>query len=416
MPTATHATPLLTWVVGAVAILIHAHKKPKPRLKRGGSNKPKEEEEEGGDKTVGSGRRSRFQDAQLAPIYCMPDAKAYEAAIAEMAIDRQSTVVLEIGCQLNSVTQHLAERAHAVVGIDINRKAPNSQRATPSQSAFYLRPDTPLPARTTLHIIDVWNLNALAGIVDGSRAVTGGKQIGVAFIDATIVLGNDLPIEALSLARTIGRLCPHLQCLVVKSRALCSLQQHLRPAPCPSRPLRRPSAASSQSFATAAHGSVHIVAADLVHDYRTAALDCVEHLLQPGESALEIGAHVGASTVIIHDALRSAGGGSCLGVDVSDAIIRRAKALNPHVPFDVADAWDVGSLLRALENQSVNAPALLLVDVGGLSGANGTLDALTLIRVLCAVFHRTLRALVIKSSCMRTLARQLKNARELRLP
>ena len=105
-----------------------------------------------------------------------------------------------------------------------------------------------------------------------------------------------------------------------------------------------------------------------------------------------------------------------MGVDVSDAIIRRAKALNPHVPFDVADAWDVGSLLRAFENQSVDAPALLLVDVGGLSGANGTLDALTLIRVLCAVFHRTLRALVIKSSCMRTLARQLKNARELRLP
>ena len=45
----------------------------------------------------------------------------------------------------------------------------------------------------------------------------------------------------------------------------------------------------------------------------------------------------------------------------------------------------------------------------------GTLDALTLIRVLCAVFHDTLRALVIKSSCMRTLARQLKHARELRL-
>ena len=66
---------------------------------------------------------------------------------------------------------------------------------------------------------------------------------------------------------------------------------------------------------------------------------------------------------------------------------------------------------REGKGTSLRAPALLLVDVGGLSGANGTLDALALIRMLCAVFHASLRALVIKSSCMRTLARQLRQLR-----
>jgi len=42
----------------------------------------------------------------------------------------------------------------------------------------------------------------------------------------------------------------------------------------------------------------------------------------------------------------------------------------------------------------------------------GTLDALALIRVLCALFHSSLRVLVIKSSCMRTLAMQLRPTRE----
>lgn len=400
------------WLVGALAILVRARyrKRPKPALESRAKRRHEEEREHGDDKTIGAGRRSRFQDAQLAPIYCVPDAKAYADAAMKLEIKDHATV-LEVGCQLNGVTQHLAERAKAVVGIDINRKAPNSQRASLSQT-FYRQPNTPVPPRTTLHIIDVWNLHALASVIASSATAVG--EISVALIDASVVLGNDLPIEALSLARNIGRLCPRLQCLIVKSRAMCALQHQLRPAPCPSRPLRRP-ASSSSSGGSASSGQVHVVAADLVHDYRTAALECVQHLLLPAESALEIGAHIGASTVIIHEALQKAGGGSCLGVDVSDSIIRRAKALHPHVPFDVADAWDVSTLLSALQKQSVAAPALLLVDVGGLSGSNGTLDALTLIRVLCAVFHDTLRALVIKSSCMRTLARQLKHAHALRL-
>jgi hypothetical protein len=60
---------------------------------------------------------------------------------------------------------------------------------------------------------------------------------------------------------------------------------------------------------------------------------------------------------------------------------------------------------------SAHSPALLLIDVGGLSGSTGALDALALVRMLCAVFQSSLRAVVLKSACMRTLAKQLRHER-----
>ena len=441
-------TPSAAWLVGAGTLLLHAQlKKRRNRVSSGQSTASSQAKLA---KTIGSGRRSRFQDSQIPPLFCVPDARAYESATEKINLSVETSTVLEVGCQLNRVTHSLAARAKALIGVDINRKAPRSQRQEKGQT-FYRQPGAPVPANASLHILDTWDLAALAEVMCGGVAAPTSNEVSVVFFDASVVLGNDLPFEILALTRSVMRLCPNLQCIVVKSRALCALQQQLRPVPCPTRPLARASAYSSASSpralapapATApvpVSGRVHLLAADLVHDYRTAAHECVEHLLAPGEWALEIGAHVGATTVLIHDLLCARGGGGCVGVDVSESIIARAKVLNPHVPFDVADAWDVRSLLAALEHATTGtadgaetsvaaappppsppakravtrrAPALLLVDVGGLSGANGTLDAVALIRMLCAVFHSSLRALVIKSSCLRTLARQLKTVRDL---
>ena len=120
---------------------------------------------------------------------------------------------------------------------------------------------------------------------------------------------------------------------------------------------------------------------------------------------------MGETTVLIDTALAERAGGRCVGIDVSRAIVDRAKARHPQVLFDVADAWDPMSLLASLERCGCGTgtkPDLLLIDVGGLSGSSGTLDALALVRVLCAVFQPTLQAVVIKSACMRTLARSLR--------
>ena len=60
---------------------------------------------------VGKGRRSRFQNSQVPPIYCAAGSREYQAVIA--TILDSSDVVLEIGCQLSSQS----DEAH--VGADL---------------------------------------------------------------------------------------------------------------------------------------------------------------------------------------------------------------------------------------------------------------------------------------------------------
>lgn len=342
---------------------------------------------------VGSGRRSRFQDSEVPPIYCAPAAPEYHALVASML--RSDDVVLEIGCQLSAFTTSIAERCESLIGIDIDRKAPSTVNMR--SNGFYRQAASHHGlANVELHIMEVWDLPELA-------AVCGRRGVTLVVVDVNAVLGNDLPFEVLALVRTLCRLLSPRVC-VVKSRSLAALQHRLRPAPLPPAPSRPLGVRDQQR--------VMLIAADLVHDYRQAAFDQLP-LLPPGACGFEIGCHVGATTALLDAALSErGGGGACVGVDVSEAIVARARKLHPTLAgkFEVADAWDVGSLLGALERCAVRAPSVLMLDVGGLSGANGALDALALIRVLCAVFHETLRLLVIKSSCLRTLALALKPA------
>ena len=52
-----------------------------------------------------------------------------------------------------------------------------------------------------------------------------------------------------------------------------------------------------------------------------------------------------------------------------------------------------------------------MLDVGGLSGIHGLFDALCLIQQLRAAFAPELRAIVIKSTCVRAAAQQLRAVR-----
>jgi hypothetical protein len=77
-------------------------------------------------------------------------------------------------------------------------------------------------------------------------------------------------------------------------------------------------------------------------------------------------------------------------------VINLAREKNPGVEFNVADAWETHLVLSLAPN--LNA---IYLDIGGLSGCDGTYDALSLIRQLTAVYAPTLRFIVIKSKCMR---------------
>ena len=53
-----------------------------------------------------------------------------------------------------------------------------------------------------------------------------------------------------------------------------------------------------------------------------------------------------------------------------------------------------------------------MLDVGGLSGANGCLDAISLLKLLSAALGPALRTIVIKSTCVRAAAMTLRPARD----
>ena len=136
-----------------------------------------------------------------------------------------------------------------------------------------------------------------------------------------------------------------------------------------------------------------IVGARGVREYR----NCIETVVRSGDRILELGCHFGTTTAMLAEAVGP--GGYALGVDVGTSIIAKAKEEHPLVDFIVGDAWGVGGLARLGPWDAV------FVDVGGLSGADGILDALALARSLGAALEP--RAIVLKSKCLRQLAKSL---------
>ena len=136
-----------------------------------------------------------------------------------------------------------------------------------------------------------------------------------------------------------------------------------------------------------------IVGARGVREYR----NCIETVVRPGDRVLELGCHFGTTTAILAEAVGP--GGYAMGIDVGPSIIASAKGQHPTIDFRVGDAWGVSGLAAEGPWDAV------FVDVGGLSGADGTLDALALARSLGAALEP--RAVVLKSKCLRRLAKSL---------
>ena len=148
---------------------------------------------------------------------------------------------------------------------------------------------------------------------------------------------------------------------------------------------------------------------------------------------LEVGCHFGTTTVQL-DAVFA----QCLGVDLGPKIIQQAQQKYPHVYFRVGDAWKMAGLLRLQQEYYTTTTALLrdnkneeaedadaavppqpqqqqgrrrigfdavYVDVGGLSGADGVLDTLALVKSI--QFSLEPHVIVIKSLCLQNLAKRV---------
>jgi len=137
--------------------------------------------------------------------------------------------------------------------------------------------------------------------------------------------------------------------------------------------------------------------------------------------------------------LSGEGGEGCLGVDVGSSIVASAKKKYPHLSFEVGDGFKTGALARMRykyfgsgidydnsdnnnnntshhgstneDNSTTSGGAVtnrnptydvVYVDIGGLSGSEGLLEAVSLLTGLDNALEP--RCIVIKSLCVRRLA------------
>ena len=357
-------------------------------------------------------RRSRFRPTAGPRVLCAPSVAAYEAGVKQLI--QEGDGVLEIGCQLGRTTKLIADEraASLVIGIDMDRELNGkSGRNLGSYRAHATPAEAGLSADVVeLHLLDPWDTLAIL------RA-TAGRRVDVLMIDVNSLVGNDLALTALALARQLARVLPTVRSVLLKSRTLSKLERQLI--------LPDAFAAEVPSEPVPAGWMPRVIPAVGVKDYRTAALNWIARHGEEPITVFEIGCHVGTSTAILDTAVRD-GGGFCAGVDVSRSIVDRARALYPTVPFAVADAWDAAGLRaawraavlqRGLAGEAVgddegeggmmDGPRVLCVDVGGVSSAQGELDGLSLLQMLMSAFGDTLEAVVVKSHCLRSTARTL---------
>ena len=104
-------------------------------------------------------------------------------------------------------------------------------------------------------------------------------------------------------------------------------------------------------------------------------------VVQSGDRALEVGCHGGVTTALLHDTAGPAG--RVVGVDIGPSIIGKARCDFPHVQFDVADGWNTAALAALAVGADGQGEAgswdAIFVDVGGLSGPDGFLEATALV-------------------------------------
>mmetsp|Transcript_3913 Transcript_3913/g.9809 ORF Transcript_3913/g.9809 Transcript_3913/m.9809 type:complete len:342 (-) Transcript_3913:19-1044(-) len=312
----------------------------------------------------------RVAAMQRAEIIAAPSARELERVAPQLISDGDS--VLSAGVALESQAEMLRRLAGRVVSVDVPRKASRS-RGELFRSDEDLRPLT------------------RAG--DVTAALRPDENFDCVVVDAAALLGFDLPLDTLALCEALRRRQPEKPpTVLVRSSALATLSGRLvagddikRIA----RVLRMHDERPVLDAARIYEAQPVIVGARGVQEYR----NCIDTVVRPGDRVLELGCHFGTTTAML------ANKGYALGVDVGTSIIASAREQHPTIDFMVGDAWGVGGLARLGPWDAV------FVDVGGLSGADGTLDALALARSLGAALEP--RAIVMKSKCLRKLAKSL---------
>ena len=294
--------------------------------------------------------------------------------------------------------------------------------------------------------LEEWKEHVLfRGVVIGDDTTQNNNNVPYYYYDVIVIdvghlVGNDLYMTTLSLTNEILSSLKsnhehlHPRVVLIKSKSLSSLARRLIPC---QRLLdgsyyTAPSVTSMASTSTTATAATNvaddgpiIISSVGVSEYRRT----IPHVVQQGNSVIEVGCHYGRTTALLAEAVASVGGeddddsdngnghgGICIGVDIGPKIIRRAQSVYPTLHFEVGDAWKTLDLLKFKFKYMNNIKDMdianvklgydvVYADIGGLSGAYGTLESLSLIDSISNSLQP--RCIVIKSLCMRRLATKL---------
>lgn len=316
-------------------------------------------------------------------------------------------IVVEMGAQLRAVSSQIVQVVDSsVLFLDIQRKFPTDLNTTRTQAMRLVTTST-APSALRNDKSDVKDVFVEMERLDSWRSLllshpTFQRRCTVLVLDLTAIVGNDLHWSALALIQEFTSLVPTCQTVLVKSKLLHQWAYRILHAEhWLSRGPRRTRRAPVRS--------PKIVAAVGVRQYRRT----IPVTVQTGDRVMEVGCHFGSTTALLQEQVQGSAttfATRALGVDVDPSIIRAAEQRNPGPHYAICDAWKTLQLQRLLQTTmgwetSAECTSLLDViylDIGGLSGADGLMEALVLLQSLQSAFEP--RTIVIKSACVHRLS------------
>jgi len=327
-------------------------------------------------------------------VLCAGTLAEFQGTIA--AVVREQDRVLEVGVSGGGTSAMLRRASPHVLAVDVERKDWAAAVLEAGGSVVLIDPVT-----------DIGGLAALP------------IEPTVLYVDMASILGHDPAFDGIALLRQLGRVFrASATTIVVRSRALRAHSTHFIDPHGPNN--AAPPADATLQHAPPLKGPPKVYCSVGVAEYRKT----ISWLVHADDKVLEIGCQGGVTTDLISQHIRRLKGSSgaeklagVLGVDVAKKSIAHACKNFPDTRFDVLDGWDTAGVLELGRRECGDGSwSVVYVDISGLSGRAAVLDALALVQGLRRALRPTLRAVVIKSRCLRDFANGFQDARSVKFP
>lgn len=321
---------------------------------------------------------------------------------------QEGDMVAELGSQLRDSSIALCEAigpSGQAILVDIERKFPNEKKGQKRTSAMRRQGDEEGFYTDRTKFVETKEFEYWRDALFFQGRDSHRPQYNVLVVDVSTVAGNDLDLTCISLIREFialnhgsGEDENECRAVIVKSGSLHNLARRLYHA--------QKVMDGTQSIRHD-NKQVSIIGTVGVEEYRRT----IPYVVRKGDICVEVGCHFGTSTILIDDAAKAEeSSGGCLGVDVGPHIIKSAKEKFPDCNFEVVDGFKTGALARMKEKHFNHHPSnsiydVVYVDIGGLSGKEGLIEAISLLSSIANSLEP--RCIVIKSLCVRRLASSL---------